>query len=210
MTDLLKLEREHWDQGQLVAGVDETGRGALAGPMLAAAVILPLGFKTNGIRDSKKMDQSQREAVYPRILAEAIAISVAWISAAEIDAADGRREYDKCHVDLLQRTVLALSPQPHHVLVDFLEVDLPMAQGSIERGESVSASIAAASIVAKVTRDRMMADLGRYLEPWALATNKGYGTDQQTLVRTHGASVIHRRSSSGVRKAMNLSKPPAS
>ena len=203
MIDLADLESQVREDGhRLIAGVDETGRGALAGPLLAAAVILPEDFDSKGVRNSKDMKPSQREDVYPRILAEAVAVSVCWVSPSVLDAATDGNAFDRCHEELLQRTIAALNPQPDFVLVDYLELDLAMPHRSIPHGESVSVSIAAASIVAKVTRDRMMTDLGRHLDRWALEANKGYGPEQNKFIELHGVSPVHRLSSQGVKRAL--------
>lgn len=203
MNDLTAPEaRVRQDGHKLLAGVDETGRGALAGPLLAAAVILPEGFDAQGIRDGKTLEPAQRERVYRRILAEAIAVSVCWVSPTVLDTATEGNTFDECHKELLQRTVAALEPQPDFVLVDYLELDLPLPNCSIDHGESVSESIAAASIVAKVSRDRMMADLGRHFDRWALDANKGYGPEQIKFIELHGVNPVHRLSSDGVKRAL--------
>jgi ribonuclease HII len=215
MNDLLRLERDLWGTGsKLVAGVDETGRGALAGPLMAAAVILPQGFDTAGIKDSKDMSEAQRAAVYPRLLAEAVAVSVVWVSARVIDEAAEAGRFDDCHKDLLRRAVEALRPEPDFVLIDHYVPELRIENEAMSHAEMVSASIAAAAIVAKITRDRMMADLDRCFPHWGFARNKGYGGgggEHAAALALHGASAIHRRSSSAVRRALReRASPPES
>jgi ribonuclease HII len=205
VTDLLRYERECWGRGYgLVAGVDEAGRGALAGPMVAAAVILPRDFDPNEdplVRDSKSMSPTQLEAAYPRILAEAIASCVIWVTASAIDDASEKGEFDVCHVDLLRNTIRSLSPQPTHVLIDYYEVPgLSMSSQWIAHGDAVSASIAAASVVAKVTRDRMMTDFGAYFPGYGFERHKGYGAEEHSdALAKDGPSPIHRRSNKAVR-----------
>lgn len=208
-TDILKHETELRQQGfTLIAGMDEAGRGSWAGPLLAAALILPVGFDIEGIHDGKTLTPSQRENLHSRIVAEALAISVAWVTPAVIDAATEAEAFDACHVDLLRRTILALEPLPDFVLIDFLEVPgLPMDHRSIEHGDAVSATIAAASIIAKVTRDRMMTDLARRFPEYGFDRHKGYGGGQgehAAALAEHGASPIHRLSSKGVRNAVGV------
>ena len=206
MNSLLQHERDLWAKGsKFVAGVDETGRGALAGPLLAAAVILPESFDATGIKDSKDMSEAQRAAVYPRILAEAVAVSVAWVSARVIDGATEAGRFDACHKDLLRRAVEGLYPEPDFVLIDHYVPDLRFENKAISHGEKVSASIAGAAIVAKVTRDRMMIDLDRFFPRWGFARHKGYGGgggEHEAALALHRASPIHRRSSAGVRRAL--------
>ena len=208
MSDLLRNERDLWRKGhKLVAGADESGRGAWAGPLLAAAVIMPEGFDPTGIRDGKDLSEAQREAVYPRILAEALAVSVVWVSARAIDEAAEAGAYDDCHRDLLRRVVEALHPQPDFVLLDYFLPDLRVKSLAIPRGEEISASIAAASIGAKVTLDRMMIDFDRYFPQWGFALHKGYGGgggEHAAALAEHGASPIHRRSSNGVRRLSGI------
>ncbi len=204
----MDLEHElHVAGHQLVAGADETGRGAWAGPMFAAAVILPSDFDPNldpEIEDSKDMSPHQREEAYSRILEEAIAISVCWVTAAEVDRAQDRGEYDACNAGLLHRAILALSPRPQYALVDSMDVpDLPLEHRRIDHGEAASASIAAASVVAKVARDRMMVDLGHRFPEWGFEDHKGYGGgdgSHAAALAKHGTSPIHRLSSKGVRR----------
>jgi ribonuclease HII len=213
MSDLLWHERDLWGKGhKLVAGVDEAGRGALAGPLLAAAVILPEEFDLTGVRDSKAFKKTQkRETPYVRIMAGARAVSLGWVSPRVIDEEADAGRYDDCHKDLLRRVVEALHPQPDFVLLDYyLPADLSVESLAIPDGEKVSASIAAASIVAKVTRDRMMTDLDQCFPQWGFAANKGYGgnrLEHEAAITEYGASSIHRLSSRGVRRALRRKSP---
>lgn len=202
MSDLFRIERDLWEQGyNRVAGVDEVGRGVLAGPLLAAAVILPKDFDLVGVRDSKELTKTQLATEYPRILVEALAVSVAWISARAMDEAADAGRYDDCHRELLSRAIGALHPQPDFVLIDHYALDLPVESRAMSHGEDESASIAVASMIAKVTRDRMMIDMDQYLPHWGFARHKGYGGgsgEHKAAIAKHGLSPIHRRSSDGV------------
>ena len=180
-----------------IAGLDEVGRGSLAGPVVAAAVILPDRHRIRGLRDSKVLVRSRREALYEQILDRAQAVGVGCIEVEVID-----------RINILQATkaamrqALARLPEPpDHLVIDALslrEVDLP--QRAIIDGDAISASIAAASIVAKVTRDRICAEFdGRY-PPYGFARNKGYGTPRHLdALLSEGPCEWHRRSFAPVR-----------
>jgi ribonuclease HII len=152
--DLGRYERGLREQGfRLIAGVDEAGRGALAGPLVAAAVILPVEFDLEGINDSKVLTALQRDAAFERIVGHAVARSVCRCMPTRID----RRGLHKTNVWLLRRCITTLSVAPDYVLTDGFPVKrLGIPNLSIKKGDAVTASVAAASIVAKVTRDRMM------------------------------------------------------
>lgn len=178
-----------------IAGVDEAGRGALAGPMVAAAVILPEGFDQTGIRDSKQLTAKQRDEAFERIVAEA-AFAVVKASPAAID----RRGLHRSNLALLRRAARHLKPEPDYVLTDGFPVPgMPCPALSIKKGDAVTLSVAAASIVAKVTRDRIMDRLhGRYPE-FGFDSNRGYGTaDHFEALDRLGPCPVHRLSFSGV------------
>lgn len=175
-----------------IAGIDEVGRGSLAGPVVAAAVVLPERHRIKGLRDSKVLPRSRREALYELILDRAEAVGVGSMEVEVID-----------RINILQATKLAmrqalghLDPAPDHLMIDALrlrEVDLP--QRPIIDGDAISASIAAASIVAKVTRDRICAEIDARYPAYGFARNKGYGTRRhfEALMR-EGPCEWHRRS----------------
>lgn len=198
-TDLCAFERELNDQGYaLVAGVDEAGRGPLAGPVVSAAVILPPGFRSDAINDSKQLTPRQRETLYIRIYAEAVCIGVGIIDPVEID-----------RINILQATkrsmvmaVANLSPQPDHLLIDGnFGIPSPLPQKSIVKGDARSVSIAAASIVAKVSRDRLMLRYHVDFPQFGFDRHKGYPTKaHKTAIAEHGPSLIHRLSFKGVRE----------
>ncbi|HWW88024.1 MAG TPA: ribonuclease HII [Vicinamibacterales bacterium] len=175
-----------------VAGVDEVGRGCLAGPVVAAAVVLHPGRHIPGVCDSKLVPAAEREQLYERIVRSAITWAVASADPAEID----RINIHQASLTAMQRAILALAPLPDIVLVDAFRVpDLPMAQRGVLHGDRRCSAIAAASIVAKVTRDRQMVELhGRYPR-YGFDRHKGYATaDHLDAVAQFGYSDVHRRS----------------
>lgn len=182
---------------QVVAGIDEAGRGPLAGPVVAAAVILPEQFSLPGLTDSKKLSEKKRDALYPEIRRQAtVGIGVA--SAAEID-----------QINILQATLLAmeravarLSEQPDHLLIDGISpLPLGLSQQCIKQGDSRSLSIAAASVVAKVIRDRIMRSFDHCFPDYEFARHKGYGTSSHRhALEQFGTCIIHRRTFAGVKE----------
>ena len=177
---------------RIIAGIDEAGRGPLAGPVVAAAVILPPGYEHPEITDSKKLSPRQRERLYGIIERDAVSIGIGVVEAPVIDA-----------VNILQATLLAmkdavleLSPSPDYLLIDGLNrIDLAIHQETIIRGDSRSLSVASASIVAKVSRDRLMEMYHRQFPQYNFLRNKGYGTrEHREAILKFGRSKIHRRS----------------
>ena len=195
--DLDRYERRLRQQGfARIAGVDEAGRGALAGPLVAAAVILPADFDREGIRDSKQLTANQREECYVRIVAGAVAYAVVKVSPPAID----RRGLHRSNLALLRRAARALEPEPDYVLTDGFPVPrMPFPSLSIKKGDAVTASVAAASIVAKVTRDRIMDRLHRRFPDFGFEHNRGYGTpDHREALDRLGPCRVHRLSFAGV------------
>ena len=189
---MLAYEKELYAQGiDLIAGVDEVGRGPLAGPVVAAAVILPKACKIPGLNDSKKIPKSKHKEIYEAVLQNAIAIGIGIKDNQVID-----------QVNIYEATKLAmreaigqLEPQPQHLLIDAMRLDLPIPQTSIIKGDANSLSIAAASIVAKVTRDQMMEEFDREYPGYDFAQNAGYGTAKHLAgLDKLGVTPIHRRS----------------
>ncbi len=183
---------------EAIAGIDEAGRGPLAGPVVAAAVILAADFSIPGLTDSKKLSEKQRDRFYPQIFAQAKAVGIGVSSAAEID-----------QINILQATLLAmrravsrLDLSPDYLLIDGITpVPLEIAQQTIKKGDSRSLSIAAASVVAKVVRDRIMYSFSRHLPDYGLAKHKGYGTKQhREAIAEFGPSWIHRKTFAGVKE----------
>ena len=200
---LLKFESELWEQGfELIAGVDEAGVGPLAGPVVAGAAILPKSYKLRELNDSKKLDETTRDQLAEQIKTDALAWA---IGIAEVEEIDQLNIY---HASLLamRRAVQALHIQPDFVLVDARKIpDLSVPQRGIVRGDSLSASIAAASILAKTARDRMMVEFDQQFPGYGLAGHKGYSTPEHfAALKRLGASPIHRRSFRPVREALGL------
>jgi len=175
-----------------VAGVDEVGRGCLAGPVVAGAVVLHPDRHIAGVGDSKTVPAAERDELYDRIVESAIAWAVASADPAEID----RVNIHQASLQAMRRAILALAPLPDVVLVDAFRVpDLPMAQRGVPKGDRRCAAIAAASIVAKVTRDRQMLELHQIDPRYGFDRHKGYATaDHLHAVARFGYSEIHRRS----------------
>ncbi|MBM4380250.1 MAG: ribonuclease HII [Deltaproteobacteria bacterium] len=204
LRNLLRFEEELWTAGHLhVAGVDEAGMAPLAGPVVAAAVILPRGFKPVGLDDSKKiLDPARREALAAEVRANAVAWAVGRSEVEEID----RINIYHAGLQAMRRAVVGLGVPPDFVLVDARTVPgCPAPQRGIIQGDALSLSIAAASVIAKTTRDALMAELdGRY-PGYGLASHKGYPTPQHfAALKQLGASPIHRRSFGPVREALGL------
>jgi ribonuclease HII len=174
-----------------VAGVDEVGRGALFGPVVAAAVVLPQDSRIRGLRDSKQLPREERERLASVIERRALAIAVEEVDAETID-----------RVNIYQATRLAMSAAvvklavtPDHLLIDAMRLDIECAQTSIIYGDSLSISIAAASVVAKIYRDRRMRELDSIYPQYGLASHKGYGTREHlAALEQHGPCPLHRKS----------------
>ena len=188
----LKYEKLAWSSGAtLVAGVDEVGRGSLFGPVVAAAVILDSTYRIRGLRDSKLLLADRREVLAERIREHSIAWSVAAVDAARIDQIN---IYHASRV-AMQEAVAQLNPTADHLLVDAMKLDCPLPQRAIIHGDALSASIAAASIIAKVYRDRMIAEWDPVFPVYGLSSNKGYSTPKHlSALREHGPSPLHRQS----------------
>ena len=189
---MLAYEKELYAQGiDLIAGVDEVGRGPLAGPVVAAAVILPKACKIPGLNDSKKIPKSKHKEIYEAVLQEAIAIG---IGVKDNHVIDQVNIYEATKLAMME-AIGQLEPQPQHLLIDAMKLDLPIPQTSIIKGDANSLSIAAASIVAKVTRDQMMEEFDREYPGYDFAQNAGYGTAKHLAgLDKLGVTPIHRRS----------------
>lgn len=189
---MLAYEKELYTQGiQLIAGVDEVGRGPLAGPVVAATVILPKACKIPGLNDSKKIPKSKHKEIYEAVLQNAIAIG---IGVKDNHVIDQVNIYEATKLAMME-AIGQLEPQPQHLLIDAMRLDLPIPQTSIIKGDANSLSIAAASIVAKVTRDQMMEEFDCEYPGYDFTQNAGYGTANH-LAGLHklGVTPIHRRS----------------
>ena len=188
----LRYEKKAWEGGAVrVAGVDEVGRGSLFGAVVAAAVILDPAYRVRGLRDSKLLEPERREVLATRIREHAIAWAVAAVDAARIDQIN---IYQASRV-AMREAVLRLAPTADHLLIDAMKIDCELPQKAIIHGDALSASIAAASILAKVERDRMMRDWDVVFPLYGLASHKGYSTPRHlAALREHGPSPLHRQS----------------
>ena len=194
--DQWRIEREYREQGySVICGCDEAGAGPLAGPVYAAAVILPPELEIPGLTDSKKLSEKKRESLFPVIQAQAVDWSVAWVGAEEIDEID----ILNARMKAMQLAIEGLKVKPDLVLVDGnrdhgsrYAVTAPHI--TVVKGDLLSASIAAASVLAKVSRDRYMLELDRLYPQYQFAKHKGYGTAfHYQLLRQYGPSPVHRR-----------------
>jgi ribonuclease HII len=181
-----------------VAGVDEAGRGPLAGPVVAAAVLLPQGLPIPGVDDSKKLSPGKRDALFELIMAKALAVGVGHGDHLLID----RVNILQATLIAMKEAVLSLSPHPDFLLIDGVsKIPLPIHQQTIKKGDSASISIAAASIIAKVTRDRLMAGFDRQYPGYGFAEHKGYGcTAHLAAIARLGPCAIHRKTFRGVKE----------
>jgi ribonuclease HII len=184
---------------QNIAGIDEAGRGPLAGPVVAAAVILPENFYLPGLNDSKKLTESKREEYFEVIMAEALSVGVGIISAAEIDEINILQASKKA----MLTAVNELRVTPDYLLIDAVNLDTPYPFEALIKGDSRSISIAAASIIAKVTRDRLMKELSLEYPQYGFGAHMGYGTPEHlNALREHGVTEHHRRTFAPVRESI--------
>ena len=191
--DLLQYERQLWQQGiRLIAGVDEAGRGPLAGPVVAAAVVFEPGTFIPGVRDSKKLSPQKRAEFYEIIQQQAISVGIGKVDHEEID----RLNILQAAYKAMRMAVANLKISPEYVLVDGPSApNFHLPALAIVDGDSLSFSIAAASIIAKVTRDRLMEKLDCMYPQYKFAKNKGYGTMEHiAALKVYGPCPIHRRS----------------
>lgn len=199
-----EYEQELYNKGiNLIAGVDEVGRGPLIGPVVTAAVILPKDYYDERINDSKKITEKKREMLYDIIMENAISVGIGIKDEKVID-----------EINILEATKLAmkeavnnLNVKPEHVLIDAVKLDLDVPSTSIIKGDAKSISIAAASIIAKVTRDRMMIELDKEHPEYEFKKNKGYGTKSHIeAVKKYGVLKEHRRTFEPIASILGISK----
>ena len=196
--DRRRFENTLYEQGiERIAGVDEAGRGCLAGPVVAAAVILPKDLRIEGLKDSKLLTEKQRERLFETVNKEAIGVATGIVDSREID----RTDILKASLLAMRMAVDGLQTAPDFLLIDGRDlIDHPIPQRALIKGDGVSTSIAAASIIAKVTRDRMMCDLEPLYHPFKFSVHKGYGTKlHMEEIREHGPTAIHRKTFRGVK-----------
>ncbi|WP_409305402.1 ribonuclease HII [Peribacillus sp. SCS-155] len=194
-------EQDLHSQGfELVAGIDEVGRGPLAGPVVAASVILPEDFYLPGLNDSKKIPEAKREIFYDIILKESTSIGIGIIHSEEIDRLNIYQATKKAMLSAIRE----LEATPDYLLIDAMSLEVPMPQLSIIKGDSKSISISAASIIAKVTRDRMMKQYAEAFPQYGFENNMGYGTKEHLkALNLYGPTPWHRRSFAPVKDAGN-------
>lgn len=197
--EMMAYERKNYQLGKKrIAGIDEVGRGPLAGPVVAAAVILPEDFYLPGINDSKQMSKSMREMLYDKIIEHAICYSIGIIDNNEID----RINIYQATIRAMKQAISRLSPVPDHLLIDAMPLsNMPYTMDSIIKGDEKSISIAAASILAKVTRDKMMLDLHNEFPNYYFNKNQGYGTkDHIKAIEAYGITPFHRQSFAPIKR----------
>lgn len=183
-------EKKFWQNNQLVAGVDEVGRGPLAGPVVTAAVILPHDFNLVDVNDSKKLSPQKRAELYPKIIEQAISVA---IGIGDNELIDKINIYEADRVAMKQ-AVSKLKVKPDALLVDAMDIDLAIPQIKLIKGDAKSNSIAAASIVAKVYRDNLMDEYAKKYPEYDFIHNAGYGTPKHIeALKKYGPTPIHRK-----------------
>lgn len=193
MTELWSIEKEIYDSGvSLLCGVDEAGRGPLAGPVCAAAVMLPRGLEIDGLNDSKKLTEKRREELYDVICREAVSYGIAFAEVEEIE----RVNILEATFAAMNRAIAKLSPVPELALIDGNRTKgIALPARAVVKGDGKCADIAAASILAKVTRDRYMLEMAEKYPEYHFERHKGYGTKlHYDALREYGPSPIHRMS----------------
>lgn len=198
---MLEYENNLYNEGvTLIAGVDEVGRGPLIGPVVACACILPVNFYHKDIKDSKKLSEKKREEMYKIIKENAISIGLGIVSEKVIDEVN---IYEATKI-AMKEAIKNLNITPEHVLIDAMKLELNIPSTSIIKGDAKSESIAAASIIAKVTRDHMLDEMDKEYPMYDLKNNKGYGTKKHLeALQTYGPCKYHRVTYSPVRNALN-------
>ena len=204
LENMLTYEKDLYKQGlTLIAGVDEVGRGPLAGPVVAAAVILPQGCKIKGLNDSKKIPKKKHLEVFQAVQDQALSIGIGIMDNQVIDQVN---IYEATKL-AMKEAISQLSLQPQHLLIDAMKLDLPISQTSIIKGDANSLSIAAASIIAKVTRDELMKDYDQQFPGYDFTANAGYGTAKHLEGLTKlGVTPIHRTSFEPVKSLVSGEK----
>lgn len=188
--DLLDYERELYkDNIKLIAGVDEVGRGPLCGPVVAAACILKENYYLEGLNDSKKLSEKKRDKLFDILIDECVAYGIGIVEPKRIDEIN----ILEASKEAMKIAISNLSVKPEHVLIDAVKLDLDIPSTPIIKGDAKSASIAAASVIAKVTRDRMMYDLDKEYPEYGFASHKGYPTKKHIeAVKEHGVLDFYR------------------
>lgn len=190
MNDLLEYEKELYDKNiKLIAGIDEVGRGPLCGPVVACACILPENYHLEGLNDSKKLSEKKRDKLYEILINDAISYGLGIISPKRIDEIN----ILEATKEAMKEAIKNLKVKPEHLLIDAVKLETNIPSTSIIKGDAKSASIAAASIIAKVTRDRMMIELGKKYPEYGFEKHKGYGTSSHIdAVKKYGVLDFYR------------------
>ena len=201
MCERLKFEQQAYDLGKkYIVGLDEAGRGPMAGPLVVGAVILPQGYYNDKINDSKKLTEKKREELYQIIIQEALAYHIEIIDVADVDRLNVYQASKKGMIDAIDH----LSIRPDYALTDAMPLGDVIEHQAIVKGDAKSLSIGAASILAKVTRDRIMNDYAKIYPEYGFEKHKGYPTKQhKESLKTYGVTPIHRRSFQPVIDVLN-------
>ena len=192
MEDLYKYEKELIAKGiTLIGGIDEVGRGPLVGPVVAACVILPINYKLEGLTDSKKLSEKKREKFYDILKKDAISIGIGIINEKKIDEVNIYEATKLAMIDAIKKCKI----KPEYLLIDAMKLSVDIPSDSIIKGDAKSLSIAAASVIAKVTRDRMLLELDKKYPMYDFKHNKGYPTKKHLeAINKYGIIAEHRRS----------------
>ncbi len=199
---MLEYENELYDKGyKLICGIDEVGRGPLLGPVVTSAVILPVGYYNPEIKDSKKLSEKKRKKLFDIITKDAVSIGIGIVDEKKIDEIN---IYEATKV-AMKMAIDNLSIKPDYVLIDAMKLDIDIPSNSIIKGDAKSESIAAASIIAKVTRDRMIDEIDKEYPMYDLKNNKGYGTKKHLeALKEYGPCKYHRYSYSPVSDSLKM------
>ena len=199
--NLYEYENELYDKGiNLIGGIDEVGRGPLIGPVVAACVILPKNYKLEGLTDSKKLSEKKRDKFYNILMKDAVSIGIGIVDEKEIDELNIYQATKKA----MAQAVDNMKIKPEHILVDAMPLELDIPTTSIIKGDAKSITIAAASVIAKVTRDRMMYELDEKYPMYDLKHNKGYPTKNHLdALKKYGITKYHRLSYGPVKECCN-------
>lgn len=199
---MLEYENELYDKGyKLICGIDEVGRGPLLGPVVTSAVILPVGYYNPEIKDSKKLSEKKREKLFDIITKDAVSIGIGIVDEKKIDEIN---IYEATKV-AMKMAIDNLSIKPDYVLIDAMKLDIDIPSNSIIKGDAKSESIAAASVIAKVTRDRMIDEIDKEYPMYDLKNNKGYGTKKHLeALKEYGPCKYHRYSYSPVSDSLKM------
>lgn len=199
--DLLEYEKKLYNQNiTLIAGTDEVGRGPLCGPVVAAACILPVNYELKGLNDSKKLSEKKREQLYEVLINDVISYGVGVVSPERIDEIN----ILEASKEAMKIALSKLDPKPEHVLIDAVKLDIDIPSTSIIKGDAKSLTIAAASVIAKVTRDRMMYELDKKYSEYGFGKHKGYPTKAHIeAVKKYGVLDFYRKTFSPISEIIN-------